>query len=63
MAPYDYPSDLIAGSVVMWVITATVFGLRMYSVKWMRQNFTFSEWLISAAFVLGTGLTVMKIHG
>lgn len=63
MAAYDDPAGIIAGSVVMWILALASVTLRFYSVKWRHQRFTASEWLILAAFVFGTGLTVMEIYG
>lgn len=60
---YDNPSGLIAGSVVMEIVAAICVALRFYSRHWRKAPIIVADWLVLAAFVCGTGLTVMEIYG
>lgn len=60
---YDNPAGLVAGSVIMQVISALCVGLRIFSRRWQKQSLIVSDWLILVAFVFGLGLTVMEIYG
>jgi len=60
---YDNPAGLIASSVVLEVVVTFCVGLRFYSRRWKRQRVLISDWLVLAAFVFGTALTVVEIYG
>ncbi|POS76104.1 hypothetical protein DHEL01_v205499 [Diaporthe helianthi] len=60
---YDNPQGLIAGSVIMWVVTTLCVGMRFSQKLRDRQRFFASDWLIVAAWIFGTGLTILEIYG
>ncbi|KAL0466392.1 hypothetical protein QR685DRAFT_111036 [Neurospora intermedia] len=60
---YDSPGGLIAGSVIMWIVSTLCVGLRFYSKRWKRQGYITADWLILVAAVFATGMTVMEIYG
>ncbi|OTA61484.1 hypothetical protein K449DRAFT_331061 [Hypoxylon sp. EC38] len=60
---YDKPASLIAGALVMEVVTALCVGLRFFLRRWKRHRIITSDWLILVAFTFGTGLTVLEIYG
>ncbi|KAK0672899.1 hypothetical protein QBC41DRAFT_7723 [Cercophora samala] len=62
-AQYDNPAALVAGTVVMQLVTTACIGLRFYSRRWKRQSIITSDWLVLAAYVFGTGLSVMMLYG
>lgn len=60
---YDNPGGLIAGTVVMWLMTVLSVGLRIGSKIRERQKLLASDWLIIAGWIFGTGLAVLEIYG
>ena len=52
---YDNPGGLIAGTVVMWLMTVLSVGLRIGSKIRERQKLLASDWLIIAGWIFGTG--------
>lgn len=60
---YDDPAGIIAGFVVLEILTILCVALRFYSRGWKGQRIITSDWLILAAFIIGTGLTVLEIYG
>lgn len=60
---YDNPGGLIAGSVIMWILTFLCVGLRFGHKLRDNQKYHASDWLILTAWVFGTGLTVLEIYG
>ncbi|KAL2272311.1 hypothetical protein FJTKL_06956 [Diaporthe vaccinii] len=60
---YDNPGGLISGSVIMWIMTVLCVGLRFGHKLRDHQRFFASDWLILAAWLFGTGLTVLEIYG
>jgi len=63
MGIYDNPGGLIAGSVVLQVLTTTCVALRFYTRHWKGQKIIVSDWLVLAAWVFGTMLTVDMLYG
>jgi len=63
MGMYEDPAGLIAGSVVLWVAATSCVALRCGNKVRERQKFVTSDWLVMAAWVFGTGLTVLEIYG
>ncbi|KAK4201297.1 hypothetical protein QBC40DRAFT_278555 [Triangularia verruculosa] len=47
----------------MQLVSTLCVALRFYSRKWKRQQFITSDWLILAAWVFGTGLSVLMLWG
>lgn len=60
---YHNPAGIIAGSVIMEIFSALCVGLRFYTQLWKQQKILTSDWLVLAAIVLATGLTVVEIYG
>ncbi|KAL1867924.1 hypothetical protein Daus18300_006199 [Diaporthe australafricana] len=60
---YDNPGGVIAGSVIMWILTVLCVGLRFGHKLRDNQKYHASDWLILTAWVFGTGLTVLEIYG
>jgi hypothetical protein len=60
---YDDPAAIVAGTVVMQVVSTLCVGLRFYSRRWKHQSCIVSDWLILAAWVFGTGLSILMIYG
>jgi len=62
-ADYDNPAGLVAGTVVMQVVSTLCVGLRFYSRRWKRQTYIASDWLILVAWIFGLGLSVLMLYG
>ncbi|KAK4170120.1 hypothetical protein QBC43DRAFT_679 [Cladorrhinum sp. PSN259] len=60
---YDDPAAIVAGTVVMQVVSTLCVGLRFYSRRWKHQSCIVSDWLILAAWVFGTGLSFLMLYG
>ncbi|KAK0737602.1 hypothetical protein B0T21DRAFT_168395 [Apiosordaria backusii] len=60
---YDNPDALVAGTVIMQLVSTLCVALRFYSRRWKCQQFIASDWLVLAAYVFGTGLSVMMLWG
>ena len=60
---YDNPAAIIAASIIMEVVAATCVTLRFYTRWWRKTKVLVADWLILAAFLCGTGLTVMELYG
>ncbi|KAF2826768.1 hypothetical protein CC86DRAFT_416502 [Ophiobolus disseminans] len=60
---YDNPDGIIAAAVILEVLTAICVALRLYTRWWKKSKILTAGWLVAAAFVCGTGLTVMQIYG
>ncbi|OTA99108.1 hypothetical protein M426DRAFT_95697 [Hypoxylon sp. CI-4A] len=60
---YDNPGGIIAGAVILEVLAILSVGLRFYTRRWKHQSVLVTDWLILAAFVFATGLTVIEIYG
>ncbi|KAI1101849.1 hypothetical protein F4804DRAFT_314853 [Jackrogersella minutella] len=59
----DNPTGLIVVSVLLWVITVVVVGLRFCSKIYERKRPSASDWLGLSGWVFGTGLTILEIYG
>ena len=57
---HNSPASIIAASVILEVIAVVCVTLRIYTRYWKRLV---SDWIILAAFVLATGLTVTELYG
>lgn len=60
---YEDPAGLVAGTVIMQVVSLAAVGLRFYSRRWKRQRYIVSDWLILVALVFGIGLSVIELYG
>jgi hypothetical protein len=60
---YDNSAGIIAASVILEVLTLACVALRLYTRWWKPSRVLTSDWIILAAFVCGSGLTVMQIYG
>jgi hypothetical protein len=60
---YDNPAGMIAAAVILEIVTIVCIALRFYTRWWKKSQVFTSDWLILAAFICGTGLTVMQIYG
>jgi hypothetical protein len=60
---YDNPSGLIAASLMLELLAVTCVGLRFLSRYRLKGGILISDWLILAAAVFATGLTVLEIYG
>ena len=60
---YDNGGAIIAVSVILEVLVLVCVGLRFYTRIWKKTSFIASDWLLLAATIFATGLTVMQIYG
>jgi hypothetical protein len=60
---YSSRGGVIASVVVLQLFSSICIGLRFYTRFWRRQSILVSDWLVLAAFVCATGLSVMEIYG
>lgn len=60
---YGNPKGIIAGSMVSELLATTCVGLRFYSRYRAKAHVIASDWVILAAVLIGTGLTVLEIYG
>ncbi|KAI0505908.1 hypothetical protein F5B22DRAFT_660959 [Xylaria bambusicola] len=63
MGMYEDPAGLIAGSVILWLLSTSSLVLRCVNRIRAHQSYLVSDWLIIAGWVFGTGLTVLEIYG
>ncbi|KAF2661018.1 hypothetical protein K491DRAFT_674322 [Lophiostoma macrostomum CBS 122681] len=60
---YSSRGGVIVSAVVLQVLSSTCIGLRFYTRFWKRQTILVPDWLVLAAFVCATALSVMEIYG
>ncbi|CAI6338767.1 unnamed protein product [Periconia digitata] len=60
---HSTPAGIIVGTTILQVVSAGSVGLRFYTRFWRRSSILVSDWLILAAFVLATGLTITEYYG
>jgi hypothetical protein len=60
---YDNPHGLIAAAVVVQTLVLIMIGSRFVSHRKRGLSLSTSDWLIIAAGVLSTGLTIEQIYG
>lgn len=60
---YDNPAAIVAAAVILQTLTTACVALRFYSRRWKQQPHIISDWLILAAWVFGTGISVEILYG
>jgi hypothetical protein len=60
---YDNPPGMITAAVILEITTIACVALRFYTRWWKKSHVFTSDWLVLAAFICGTGLTIMQIYG
>lgn len=60
---YRSRSGVIVSTIALQLISSLCIGLRFYTRFWKRQAILVSDWLVLAAFVCGSGLSVLEIYG
>ena len=61
--PYNSPRGMIAASVILELLAVFCVACRFLSRRKKGVNLATDDWLIFAALIGGTGLTVMEIYG
>ncbi|CAI6332771.1 unnamed protein product [Periconia digitata] len=59
---YDNGASILATSVILEVIVLVCVGLRFHTRIWNKTSFIVSDWLLRAATIFATGLTVLQIY-
>ena len=60
---YRSRGGVIASALAVQIISSICVSLRFYTRWWRRQVILASDWVVLAAFVCGTALTVMELYG